>query len=161
MGLSSRDRQELGCIEERLVSSDPELASMLATFSRLVAGENMPERERIRTGRAARRRRHESREPADPGRPRGRISRSRKAVALWLVMTVALIVAAVTASHIGGAGPCAAWSAACASQSQMLHKVGGAARRAAGPGQAGESAPSCPAAQQAGDACGRAGSPTR
>jgi hypothetical protein len=121
MGLSFRDCQELDCIEERLASSDPELASKLLTFSRLTAGEDMPERERIRSGLPSTRRRLITRTPAGPGRPRGHFGRSRTAVALWLVMTVALIVAAVTASHVGGAGRCTAWSAPCASQSQLLH----------------------------------------
>jgi hypothetical protein len=122
MGLSSRDRQELDCIEERLANSDPELASKLTTFSRLAAGEDMPERERIGSGLPSPlRRRVTGEHPAEPGRPRRHFGRSRRAVALWLVMTVALIVAAVTASHVGGSGTCTAWSAACASQSQLLH----------------------------------------
>jgi hypothetical protein len=122
MGLSAWDRQELDCIEEWLASSDPELASKLTTFSRLAVGEDMPAVERIGSGPSSARRRRVTRaHPAQPGRPRGHFGRSPKAVALWLVMTLALIVAAVTASHIGGAGTCTASSASCASQSQLLH----------------------------------------
>lgn len=47
MSLSVRERHALHCIENGLVGSDPKLASLLATFTRLTAGEAMPVREKI------------------------------------------------------------------------------------------------------------------
>ena len=39
MGLSEREQQALDSIEDGLAGSDPELASLLATFTRLTAGD--------------------------------------------------------------------------------------------------------------------------
>lgn len=50
MSLSARDRQALDSIEDRLAGSDPGLASLLDTFARLEAVEEMPAREDIRAG---------------------------------------------------------------------------------------------------------------
>jgi hypothetical protein len=63
MSLSAHEQQELGAIEDELSGSDPKLASFLDTFTRLTAGEEMPVREKVRTGwwratRRARRQRH-------------------------------------------------------------------------------------------------------
>ena len=49
MSLDAHDRRDLDAIERRLSGSDPELALLLATFTRLTADEEMPVRERIRT----------------------------------------------------------------------------------------------------------------
>ena len=38
------ETQALGCIADGLAGADPRLASMLAIFSRLAAGEEMPAR---------------------------------------------------------------------------------------------------------------------
>ncbi len=132
MGLSSRDRQALASIEGRLEGSDPRLASMLATFSRLAADEEMPARESIRAGRRRavgqlRNRAGTADAGAEPGqrvRPRWR----RRALMLWLAMTLALIGAALAASHAGDSETCATWSAACASRARALHQSGESAR---------------------------------
>jgi hypothetical protein len=50
MSLSAHERRVLDSIQDRLSGSDPELASQLATFTRLSAGEQMPTRESIRAG---------------------------------------------------------------------------------------------------------------
>ena len=42
MSLSERDQQALDGIEDGLAGSTPKLAAMLATFTRLTAGEEMP-----------------------------------------------------------------------------------------------------------------------
>ena len=46
MTLSAHDQRELADIEHRLSGSDPGLALLLATFTRLTAGKEMPVREK-------------------------------------------------------------------------------------------------------------------
>ena len=48
MSLSASELQALDSTEATLTSSDPKLASLLAIFARLVSGEEMPVRERVR-----------------------------------------------------------------------------------------------------------------
>ena len=43
MSLSAQERQALDFMAEGLADSAPELASLLATFTRLTSGEQMPE----------------------------------------------------------------------------------------------------------------------
>ena len=50
MSLSPRERRALDSIRDRLSGSDPELAALLATFTRLASGEEM--QARGRSGRA-------------------------------------------------------------------------------------------------------------
>jgi hypothetical protein len=57
MSMSVREQRQLDTIGEAVSRSDARLASMLATFGRLTAGEPMPEREQLtrlasRAGRA-------------------------------------------------------------------------------------------------------------
>jgi hypothetical protein len=47
MSLTAREKRALHAIEDRLAGSDPQLASRLATFTRLTSGEQMPAREKI------------------------------------------------------------------------------------------------------------------
>lgn len=47
MRLSVREQRQLDTIGESVSQSDVQLASMLATFSRLTAGEPMPDREQL------------------------------------------------------------------------------------------------------------------
>ena len=47
MSISQREQETLDDIEHDLAGSGPELASKLAIFVRLTAGEEMPKRERI------------------------------------------------------------------------------------------------------------------
>ncbi len=51
MRLSVREQRQLDTIGKGVSRSDPRLASMLATFGRLTAGEPIPDREQL-TGRA-------------------------------------------------------------------------------------------------------------
>jgi hypothetical protein len=57
MRLSDREQRQLDTMGEAVSQSDVQLAAMLATFSRLTAGEPMPDREQLtrpgsRAGRA-------------------------------------------------------------------------------------------------------------
>jgi len=93
MSLSPWEQHALDSIRDGLAGSDPELAKLMSTFTRLAAGEEMPTREPARAPK---------RRPA----PRGKIRRQahqvyyrpgfhRVALLLWLVITVALITTAV------------------------------------------------------------------
>jgi len=100
MGLSARDRQALRLIESGLAVSDPGLASRLAVFTRLTAGELFPARENIGP-----RRRH--------GGFRGQLAWP----VLWLVTAIALIAVGLAVGH-GGSGwkSCALRVPACTAQ---------------------------------------------
>ena len=107
MGISERERQALGSIEDRLAGSDPTLASMLAIFSRLTSGEEMPARERVR---APRQRALPSERPRwDPllsARQRHLLLGWRPALlSLWLIVSAGLIVTALVLST-GGHDAC-------------------------------------------------------
>jgi hypothetical protein len=99
MGISPREQHALNSIKEALAGS--ELAALLATFTRLAAGEDMPPRGPVGVRKQERPRRARKRHP-----PRGKMRRRahgvyqrlgfhRVALALWLVITVALITTAV------------------------------------------------------------------
>jgi hypothetical protein len=62
MCLSARDQRLLDQAGEDVARSDPRLASMLAIFARLTAGEAMPDREQVSV-------------PAGPGRRAGTVLR--------------------------------------------------------------------------------------
>lgn len=93
MSLSTREQQALDSIEDRLAGSDPGLTSLLTTFTRLTEGEGFPERENIQA-------------PL-PSRLRGKLAW----VLLWLVVSTALIGAALTLSRGAGSGQgsCSTW----------------------------------------------------
>ena len=104
MGLSARERQALRSIECSLAVSAPGLASRLAVFSRLAAGEAFPARESIRTLRFG-----------------GRFRWLLAWPVLWLLVSFALIAAGLAASHGGGRAetctvlaPSCVWYAAAA-----------------------------------------------
>jgi len=82
MGLSSRERHALDSIEGALAGSDPRLAAMLTAFTRLSAGERMPELERIPAGR-----RH-------PHHGERRTGWQRAGLVICLLISIALIAAA-------------------------------------------------------------------
>jgi len=50
MSLSAHDRNALAWIEGEITESDPKLATMLAAFTALTIGEDMPGPETIRAG---------------------------------------------------------------------------------------------------------------
>jgi hypothetical protein len=106
MSLSAREQHELRSIEDSLIDSDPGLASLLATFTRLAAGEEMPVRERTRAGwrpaagRLRRRRRPPRRraEGAAERRPRPRVDWQRIGPVLWVLLAIGLIAGALAAT---------------------------------------------------------------
>jgi hypothetical protein len=109
MSPSAREQHVLDSIKDELTDSDPKLAGLLATFTRLVSGEEMPLREGIWSGsrRADRR----------PGRARTTVTPGALLL-LWLLISVVLIAVAVILSHGGSGSPggCTqSWPAVCAS----------------------------------------------
>lgn len=133
MSLSAREQQTLESIKERLAQSDPRLAAMLATFTRLASGEEMPVREKIRAGslRAAghRRRRPSSKSCQPAGLMYERPGFQRAVLLVYLLITAALVVTGVALSRSGGhiecpsllAVPCAS-PAPARSSSPAAHK---------------------------------------
>lgn len=140
MSLSAREEQILGSIEDGLARSDPKLAWMLATFTRLVSGEEMPVREKIRAVRLAANLR-DRRQPRQDDTPRRahrlgqRLGLPRYGV-LWLaaVAYAALVAIALVVSHGGrpsDQGSCSlSWPAACTGQ-VSAHPSGSEAHKAA------------------------------
>lgn len=93
MSLSTREQHALHSIEDGLAGSDPELTSLLATFTKLTEGEAFPEREKIHARL--------------PGRPHGKLVW----MLLCLVVSIALIGAGLSLSRSGGSGQgeCSTW----------------------------------------------------
>ena len=114
MSLNEPEKQALGCIEDGLAGSDPRLASMLNTFSRLTAGEEMPVREKIRVrhGRAAAHRPRRARRPPRRGtalrqarRLYRRLGWQQAMLLLWVVISAALLAVALVL-NTSGHGAC-------------------------------------------------------
>jgi hypothetical protein len=106
VSLSAREQQALDLIAEQIAGSDPGLASKMATFARLTAGEDMPLREKILAAR-----RRDTRELL---RLHRRPGFRRTALLLWLVMVVGLVAAAVAIGSGSRAVCTKARPAACA-----------------------------------------------
>ena len=113
------EQRALDSISDGLAGSDPELARMLANFTRLASGEEMPVREppparSLRAVRRSRRqRRHSHRGPVR--RFGQRLGVERAALLLWLLITVGLITTAVTLSRSGSQSACVErWPGICA-----------------------------------------------
>lgn len=100
VSISEREQQALDSIENDLARSGPELASKLAMFGRLTAGEAMPARDRVRraTGVAASR----TGPRRITRRPIGRLTWHW----LWLAAAIALVVLALTVGHGTGKSAC-------------------------------------------------------
>ena len=123
MSLSAREQRTLDSITDRLAGSDPELASLLTGFTRLVSGEEMPLREGIRAGsrRAIRCSRRQWRHPRGDevhqaaGRMPGRLVLQWAAVLLSLLTAVTVIAVTTALNHGKSQGQCTTfWTAACA-----------------------------------------------
>jgi len=93
MGMNGRERHTLGSIEDRLAGSDPMLASMLAIFSRLNSGEEMPGREKIKGPR--------QRTLPSGGRMRWATALRPAMLSLWLIVSAGLIATALVLSASG------------------------------------------------------------
>jgi hypothetical protein len=99
MSLSAREKHALDSIESSLVGSDPGLASMLDTFTRLTSGEAMPAGEKV----SARRGNRLQCQPTSGSTTRlaHRLGRAHAAVLVWLVISLALLATAITLSRTG------------------------------------------------------------
>jgi nucleotide-binding universal stress UspA family protein len=143
VSLSAREQQELDSIEDEIAASAPRLASLLATFTRLTAGEELPVRERIKD---ASRRRGRRRPPFLMSRHHGRsaMSLSLAAVLLWLAVSIALVVTALVISRGGNGKGCTLQGIACAGQAPANAarpaKPSAAGRARGTPGQPDDSA---------------------
>jgi hypothetical protein len=123
MSLSAWEQQTLDSIGAALAGSDPDLAVLLATFSELASGEEMPAAEQVRPGprlagrRAGRRWRPHRGAIRRCGSWLARVLTLRWGVALlWLAIAVALIATAVALSGGVSQETCVRpWSAVCTS----------------------------------------------
>ena len=93
MSLSPREQHALDSIRDRLAGSDPELAALLATFTRLASGEEMPARGPVRARKGRHPHRGKMRRPAH--RVYQRLGIYQLALLLWVVITIALITTAM------------------------------------------------------------------
>lgn len=96
MGLKASEQQALRSIEGGLAVSAPRLASRLAMFTRLTAGEEIPAGERI---------------PACGFS--GGLRWSLVWPVLWLLISVALIATGLAVGHQGGGGTCHTLAPSC------------------------------------------------
>lgn len=127
MSLGEWERRTLAAIEAGLARSDPGLAALLRIFSRLVSGEAMPVRGKIRAlrrgaarrGSAARRR---ARQPAvalmQAASPFPRRGWLLAVPVVWLVISTGLIAVAVALStgNQGSAGCTPSMGVVCGQQ---------------------------------------------
>jgi len=110
MSLSAREEQILGSIQDGLAGSDPKLTWMMATFTRLASGEDMPMREKIHAVRLVANLRDRRPPCRDVGRRRARRLCRRLDLpqywVLWLaaVVAVALVAIALTVGRGGSGG---------------------------------------------------------
>jgi hypothetical protein len=106
MSLSAHEQQALDGIAAGLAHSDPRLASLLATFSKLSSGEEIPAREKVRVARWNFLRRAR--------RMYERVGFKRAALVLWLVIGIVLVAVALVLSHGASGEACVrTWSTAC------------------------------------------------
>jgi hypothetical protein len=143
VSLSARDRQALESIETGLSGSDPKLASMLHAFSRLTAGEDMPEPESAhRNVVRAMRIWRTLRVPHRLLLRWSRWHRARLLVCLWLAISLALITVAVVLSR-ASPGSCASPMPDCAAHTARTEAPGAAVlqRAYAGSGPPGGARP--------------------
>src|SRR5215469_2699622 len=99
MGLSARERQALHSIEDGLAESDPDLAAKLASLSQLMAGGDTPALEPSRAGwphRALSALARWLRRAGGQGRAGTLPRRAPAILAIWLVISCALIATAAT-----------------------------------------------------------------
>jgi hypothetical protein len=108
MSLSAQEQQVLDSIGHKLSVSDPELASLLTTFTRLTAGEDMPAREKTqaragwaghRLGRHRRRRRWRMVGPP-AGRPRRLLAWQGASLVLGILFAAAVVAGAMAVTHL-------------------------------------------------------------
>jgi hypothetical protein len=98
------EHQALDSIQSALGHNDPKLASLLATFTRLAASEEMPAHEKVRSPLGHPPRRHRSR-PRRGEAPHRHRSLQRAVILSWLITSIAMITVAVILSR-GGPASC-------------------------------------------------------
>jgi len=134
MSCTEAETRALGSIADGLAGSDPRLASMLAIFSRLAAGEDMPAREKTRPryGRpAAHRRRCARRYPRrgiafpQPRRRYARLGWPQALLVLGAVIAAALLTAALALTASGPTTCARPVGTACPSPSLPQHAGAG------------------------------------
>ena len=98
------EHRALDSIQSALGHTDPKLASLLATFSRLASSEEMPAHEKVRSPlrHPPHRRRSRPRWGKVPYRHR---SPQRAVILTWLITSIAMITVAVVLSR-GGPASC-------------------------------------------------------
>ena len=97
------EHQALESIQGALGDTDPKLASLLATFTRLASSDEMPAHEKVHSPL-----RHPPRRRPRPRRgktPHRRRNRQRTVILTWLITSIAMITVAVILSR-GGPAPC-------------------------------------------------------
>jgi hypothetical protein len=106
MSLSTWELQALDSIKDGLAGSDPDLATLLTTFTRLAADEEMPARATLqaRSRRAIQRSRRSGRRGAEQAGQA--YQRSRHAVLTWLLVTMVMIGAALALSRGNSQAAC-------------------------------------------------------
>ena len=103
------EQRALDSIRDRLAGSDPELARLLATFTRLASGEEMPVRDQLPA--CSQQAVHRSRR----NRRRSHWGVERAALLLWLLITVGMITTGVILSRSGSQSGCMPrWPGICA-----------------------------------------------
>jgi hypothetical protein len=97
------EHQALESIQSALGHTDPKLASLLATFSRLASSDEMPTHEKVPSAlrHPPHRRRSRPRRAKAPYRHRGL---QRAMILTWLITSIAVIIVAVILSRGGPAG---------------------------------------------------------
>ena len=98
------EHQALDSVQSALGHTDPKLASLLATFSRLASGEEMPAHEKVLSPLRHPPHRRRSRRRRGNALHR-RLGPQRAAVLIWLLTSIAVITVAVILSH-GGPASC-------------------------------------------------------
>jgi hypothetical protein len=98
------EHQALNSIQSALGHTDPKLASLLATFTRLASSEEMPAHEKIRSALRHPPHRHRSR-PHRGQAPHHHRNLQRTVILTWLITSIAMITIAVILSR-GGPAPC-------------------------------------------------------
>lgn len=121
MSLSAWEKQALDSIENGLAESDPALAVLLTTFTRMASGEEMPAVEEIavlswsrqrRPLRKCRRRRGGLRRYL--GQTYRRLGFRWVALSIWLVVTVSLVCIALSLSSGSRVTCSGSWDPVCA-----------------------------------------------
>jgi hypothetical protein len=126
MSLSAWEQQALESIRNGLAGSDPELAALLSAFNRLASDEEMPDREKTRSGsRRPFRRFRRARWRASLRRARQRLGVPGTVLLLaWLLTTAALIAVALALGAVGNRGTCTETAAMICAGPAPGHSLG-------------------------------------